>query len=89
MFKFLNNVDIRIKHSETEWVLFFILVYGYWFFCPFATFHIICSSFFLLSLHKHVWIRHGRPQWGKNWHLPPLEIRIKKQKFVENLKSAS
>jgi len=58
-------------------------------FCPFATFHIICSSFFLLSLHRQVWIRHGRPQRGKNWHSPPLEIRIKKQKFVENLKSAS
>jgi len=77
MFKFLNNVDIRIKRTETEWVLFFILVYGYWFFCAFATFHIICSSFFLLSLHKHVWIRHGRPQWGKNWHLNPWKSGLR------------
>jgi len=31
---------------------------------------------------------HGRPQGGKNGHLPPLEIGTKKQKFLENVKSA-
>ena len=32
---------------------------------------------------------HGRRQGGgQNGHLTPLEIRTKKQKFIENVKSA-
>jgi len=32
---------------------------------------------------------HGRPRGGQNGHLPPLEIEIKGQKFLEILKSAA
>jgi len=31
---------------------------------------------------------HGRPQGGQNEDLPALEIGTKKQKFLENVKSA-
>jgi len=37
-------------------------------------------------LYKHYY--HGRPQGGGEGQMPPLEIGTKKQKFLENVKSA-
>ena len=50
MKKILKDREIRIMHSENEWVLFFILDYGYCFFLPIRHLsHHLPFIFFLLS----------------------------------------